>query len=176
MNILVHVSLDFVRASLVKCPSVFPQWIHYCCMLILSWQTDSYWGPRIQALAAEMMWFKALAGTKVVFTPQLHVFHKACRAQPHLAILESKNDYFAYIAIRLLTFLAKQGSNFVQCFVWSEWEMTKHFYTFQFLDCSRGRCGFSNWWHPLLLLTAVSSIPWYSLLLCVPLLRSNCFF
>lgn len=54
-------------------------------------------------------------------------------------------------------------------------KMTKHFYTFQFLDCSRGHCGFSNWWHPLLL-TAVSSILWYSLLFCVPLLRSNCFF
>lgn len=53
---------------------------------------------------------------------------------------------------------------------------TKHFYTFQFLDCSRGLCGFSNWWHPLLLVTAVSSIPWYFFLLCVPLLRPNCFF
>lgn len=55
-------------------------------------------------------------------------------------------------------------------------KMTKHFYTFQFLDCSRGCCGFSNWRHHLLLLTAVSSIPWYSLLLLVPLLRPNCFF
>lgn len=110
---------------------------------------------------AQMMWFVAQAGIWVVPIPWLHAFLLPCRVQLQLAVLESQQALF----YRLLMFPADRGSNFVQCFVWSEKEYDKILFYFSVFGLpQRGHCDFSNCWLPLLLLTAVSSISWYSLL------------
>lgn len=129
---------------------------------------ENNWGPRIQTLASEVMWVSAVLNSSTVCVSQdLQSAATSCyfRKQESIILLILQLDCWCFQQSRG-QFLCNDSCG------WNG-KMTKYFCSLQFRDCSRGRCGFSNWRYTLLLFAAVSSIPWYSLSLCVPLLGSR---
>lgn len=153
MNILVHVSLAFVRASLLKCPNIFPN----------EFTIAACWFSHDKLGLTGDPEFK-LGLLRWCDSRQSSLLSYMCftRLAEHSHIYFRKQASIILLILQLVCWCFRQSKGQIFCNVscGQNGKMTKHFYTLQFLDCSRGLCGFSNWWHPLLLVTAVSSIPW----------------